>query len=46
MRMGKEGVLQPADSFKSARTNKYFTGYVNAYDGGVEDDHLPFLQRS
>jgi len=46
MRLAREGLLEPRDTFQQKRFNTYFTDNRAYYGGGVSDDHIPFLQRS
>jgi len=44
MRLAKEGLLKPRETFQRKHSNQYFT--ANQRPGGVADDHVPFIQRS
>ena len=47
MRLAKEGLLEPRETFQRKHSNTYFKGTKGFYsNAGVADDHLPFLQKS
>jgi len=45
MKLSKDGLLDPIESFKGRTVNKYFKGSVSG-SGGIEDDHIPFLRKN
>jgi len=47
MRLAKEGLLEPRETFDGKHSNQYFTETARSHGmAGVADDHVPFLERS